>query len=1355
MRKFLPFLFLFSTVSYGQSIQESYSGMEASFTGGDYATCIEHCNSLMTQCAKDDTTYWNMLSYLAFSHFYLQDYSSACFAQSMERDLRKKFQGTDHEYYLSATFYLGVFSSYAADYETSIRAMEEVKMPYKNILGEKSDSYLNVLRSLAGLYDQTGSDYLAEKYYDTLYALAKTHFNAGDEMLRTVSNSASAFYTLTGAFEKAEVFFLDAVTATEELYGPLNDTSLASFNSLGEFYIYAGWYEKAEEVYLEFLTRCAKHYGKKSADYGTALNNLAVAYEKQNKYIEAEKCYLECLKVKGNLYTYESAYYALSLQNLAVLYDNMGRQTEAEELLNQAISIYERVYTDHENYAVALNNLSSIYSTNGHWDKAIEIQKRSCEIQKTKFGENSAGYVNALGNLAQIYLEGGDVSMADSLMQESATRKKTILGENHPDYAITLCNLGNIKSQQGQHRIALDLFINALNIQANTIGTADRQYAVTLSSMAAVYHELGDFQKSQKMYETCYGAMKRAIGERDPEFATVLCNFGLMYQESGELDKSELLLNQAYGILADARGLDHPDLIYPLTGLARIYVLRNYYEKAENYLNRAMDIASTYYGARHPSYTSLLGNFGEMYTNLGQFDRAEKYYRDALESQSSLSKRNIEYAANLNNLATLFLERAELSVNPSEKQRDLDSALVYLNEALRTDTLLSTLEHGDHAGHLNNIAQLYLLREDFTKAENLFLHSLELEKKFYGPEELSVAITYNNLGLVYERLKNFPKALEFANHSLEIKSKVYGSNSTELVYNYLSLATLHDKSGNPQKSLEFFNKSIHLNLTEFDRNLGFLTEEGKEQFYKTHGLISPMYYNFILNHPDLASDMYDLGYTSAIMEKGILLRSNEKLKNSIFMSGNPELMSIYERWISKKQELTRLLGQDQRSREATVSQIEAETEALEKELISRSADFRAALSKDADLATIKSALNAGEAAIEFVIYSRMDSIRNFGHLGFAAMILRHDAAHPIMVELGTEAEIFAEIMNIPGTTVDVVRTMYGGLEKRSEKLFNQVWAPLEKYLTGIQTVYFSPVGVLNQISFSALRGPSGAYITEKYQLFQVATTAQIDGLKTGRAISRTDELCVFGGAEFSTENSTKEVWSYLEGTKNEADQIYNLAVASNLPCRLYTGLEASELNIKDPEITGEAEVIHIATHGFFYQMDGELEIDVEESAAEVSFRGSSGAKGVTAFIKNPNPLMRSGLVFSGANNVWNPAATAGGAYSEDGVLTAMEVANLNLDHVKLVVLSACETGLGDNGGTQGVYGLQRAFKIAGVDKMIMSLWQVPDKETAEFMVLLYKNLLVSFDVHSAFSKAQTAMRVKYEPYYWAAFVLVE
>jgi len=250
---------------------------------------------------------------------------------------------------------------------------------------------------------------------------------------------------------------------------------------------------------------------------------------------------------------------------------------------------------------------------------------------------------------------------------------------------------------------------------------------------------------------------------------------------------------------------------------------------------------------------------------------------------------------------------------------------------------------------------------------------------------------------------------------------------------------------------------------------------------------------------------------------------------------------------------------------------------------------------------------------------------------------------------------------------------------------------------------------------------------------------------------------LYGGINYNyglSSNAKATGWNYLEGTMLETEIINNIFIKKKLSPVFITGDSATEWSFKN--MAQESTFLHISTHGFFYPKPAKRTLipDTTKNHEEdiIAFRGGRIENRFIYFRDNPNPMMRSGLVFAGANQIWQSNYKVS---DNDGILTANEVVLLDLHNTHLVVLSACETGLGDIKGSEGVYGLQRAFKMAGVKYIIMSLWQVPDKETVEFMELFYKKLLKTKDVRRSFNETQKEMRKKYDPYFWAAFVLVE
>ena len=221
----------------------------------------------------------------------------------------------------------------------------------------------------------------------------------------------------------------------------------------------------------------------------------------------------------------------------------------------------------------------------------------------------------------------------------------------------------------------------------------------------------------------------------------------------------------------------------------------------------------------------------------------------------------------------------------------------------------------------------------------------------------------------------------------------------------------------------------------------------------------------------------------------------------------------------------------------------------------------------------------------------------------------------------------------------------------------------------------------------------------------------------------------------------------------EGDAIASILKRSMIEVEYLSGINATETFFK--QNAGKNNILHLATHGFFFDDPNKVRLEEKKEVIEfgaITFRGASRAYGVTSFVNNENPLMRSGLVLAGANDVW---VSTEKEESDDGVLTAQEVTQIDMRKNDLVVLSACETGLGDIKGSEGVYGLQRALKMAGVKNIIMSLWEIPDRETVEFMDLFYNKLLGTRDIGEAFYASQKEMRSKYDPYFWGAMVLME
>jgi CHAT domain-containing protein len=419
-------------------------------------------------------------------------------------------------------------------------------------------------------------------------------------------------------------------------------------------------------------------------------------------------------------------------------------------------------------------------------------------------------------------------------------------------------------------------------------------------------------------------------------------------------------------------------------------------------------------------------------------------------------------------------------------------------------------------------------------------------------------------------------------------------------------------------------------------------------------------------------------------------------------------------------------------------------------------------------------LDSQAVSLEFVHFSVNFPLTTDSVL-YAVLLIKQGIEQPLFIPLFEEREFEHLLAAEKERKSDYVNELYAwaergmvklGSEKKS--LYDLIWSKIEAAgLEGITTVYYSPSGVLHRLNLGAIPVDDETILSDRYNLVALNSTRQL--VIPSTISTNTNDALLVGGINFEvdsiqttledqpllairsiadawTESGTRgDKWSYLKWTEKEVERIASSLKTSGFVIAKFTGSDATEEAIKAIGTHGTSpRVLHMATHGFFFP-------DPEEKNEE---QGLSETEPV--FKSSDNPMIRSGLILAGGNYAWQHGRAVS-PDKEDGILTAYEISQMNLANTELVVLSACETGLGDIQGNEGVYGLQRAFKIAGAKYLIMSLWQVPDRETMEFMTTFYRNWLEeNMSIPDAFRKTQREMRDRFfNPYSWAGLVLVE
>ena len=493
-------------------------------------------------------------------------------------------------------------------------------------------------------------------------------------------------------------------------------------------------------------------------------------------------------------------------------------------------------------------------------------------------------------------------------------------------------------------------------------------------------------------------------------------------------------------------------------------------------------------------------------------------------------------------------------------------------------------------------------------------------------------------------------------------------------------------------------------------------------------LLSPRFqrfYNFALEASPVNKDAITDLFEYRIATKGLLLSSSRKISQGILNSGNTQLISDYAEWIDAKQELTKLYvfsKEDLQEQSINLDSMENAVNTMEKKLSENSKDFsQFYFTSKIKYAEVQGKLKADEALVEII------RLRNFDQTftdssRYIALVVTKSSQQPKLVLFDNGADMESKFF----------KTYRKSMQSKinDEQSYDHYWATLDQEIKGKKKIFVSLDGVYNQINLNTLKKAGGDFLINQYDLILVGNARDIvTNNKKDNAPGK--KATLIGDPDYGTDMSLPP----LPATKTEVDGINKVLKSSGYQVSEYTEGNATEDNLK---LSKDVTILHIATHGFFFP-------DIEKASWPI---------GVSADNAKDNVLLRSGLVLTGVleTDKQNPTMDS----MSNGVITSYEAMNLDLKGTKLVVLSACETGLGEVKAGEGVYGLQRAFLVAGADALIMSLWKVDDAATQQLMNNFYGNWIKGGDKQKAFKQAQLQLMTKYkEPYYWGAFVMME
>jgi len=866
-----------------------------------------------------------------------------------------------------------------------------------------------------------------------------------------------------------------------------------------------------------------------------------------------------------------------------------------------------------------------------------------------------------------------------------------------------------ILSDAGNYQEALPLAERAVQLGEEQLGPNHPYVGLLLNHLAEIYTTKSEFEKAEQSFQRALAINEKALGRGHPESVRSLVGLANHYLYTGEFAKSEQLFDQALEITEKTVGGEHPRLAMYLRDISMLHYLRGDMTSAEREMQRALSIVENSLQPDSWLLVQILSDMGLIYIGKKDYDRAEPLLQRSLEIvERRFGAESYRLTMQLQNLGLIA----------QEKRKDYARALDLYGRAVTILEKSVGPEDPKVVAILNNIANIHKSRGEYEKALDLHLRVHSSWEKTLGPYHGYTLISLGNIARTYAAIGDIPNAIKFQTLTDQAIEKnlalnlAIGSEREKLAY----LNSLSDRTDR--------TISLHVNLAPNDL------------------------------------DVCELAALVILQRKGRVLDAMSGSLAALRERMQPEDLKLLDELSLTISQLAKLeLGDrgptplDLHQRQ--LARLEEQKEKLESEISRRSSEFRAK-SQTVTVPAVKAAIPRDAALVEFATYRPFDpkaqgNAEAYGSPHYIAYILRQQGEIR-WKDLGATKEIDAAVAALRQALSDPQSKDVQGLARAVDE---RVMQPIRALLGDATRLLVSPDGELNLIPFEAMVDEHGRYLIERYAFTYLTSGRDLLRMQVPRE-SFSNPLLIanplFGEPEseqttgklraarpptppsirraVTTARDLSEVYfAPLGGTAQEAQAIKSLFPKAIV----LTQQQATEAALKRAIAPS---ILHIATHGFFLQ-----------EAISTPADGVAAQRGINARVKIDNPLLRSGLALAGAN------LHAGG--DDDGILTALEASGLNLWGTKLVVLSACDTGLGDVRNGEGVYGLRRALVLAGAESFVMSLWAVSDYVTRQMMTNYYRGLKQGLGRSESLRQVKLSslkQPTSHHPYYWASFI---
>ncbi len=1044
------------------------------------------------------------------------------------------------------------------------------------------------------------------------------------------------------------------------------------------------------------LTVCEKEVGREHLYYANALTNIGQVLFTRGDYKNA----LAMLLSADTIFVKQGA---TSTKDYGALKGGIGAAclyladyAQAEISCREALRIAIET-SDSANLGNRYNSLGVVLYQFGKYDEAFQLIEKALRILESQNSKTSPFYLVSVLNYAMMLNQTGRAQTQYDIMKDIfPVADKVFAG--HPYRGLFWLMWGEANLSTGRNADALRILEETRQIQLNVFGNQHFEYARASNSLATALRQTGQYDRALPIQEEAVNLLEKSVGLTNQTTLAATGNLNIAYTETGEVEKAYTLYERILRELKSQFGEKHLDYLNQRSNFSAFLFFTGFVQKAESEAREFEKSYRTSFDTLSVSYARILGNLGVIYAEKKQPDSASMFQTRALRIyEKVVGKGTLEYATTLNNLSNIFKQTGQM-----------DTAIVLAKQAVEI-----LRENG--MGNTPTAATILMQ-----------LVEMSCTQRRYAP------------------------ALDYAQQALSVVQKSAGPSSRDYPVITGRIGRVHEFADRIPEAFDWFRKSVLLSQERVAQTAGIYTYGGEEAFTQQ---IMPVFENFAgfaHRHSDYRKKAAGILYDNALTIDFLLLQEARSATEAARSSGDPLVAKQVRDWNDLKQLGASQANLPAEKRQFSLDSLQREIERLEQSLTANFLPLKQARRK-VTWQNVQSALAPDEAAVQFISFPADESTG--ATIVYYALLLRPGYDRPRMVYLCREDELTTLLDQKPGSARGQVNRLYPYStedwpeKRRNSPLYSLLWQPLEKLARGSRRIYYAPSGQLYRISFPAIVKKPGDILADHFDLQYVASTRDLvlrdDSLPGG--LIRTAQ--VFGGIRHETDSlamrkaGDRSTPGFLPATLREMRWVDSLLRAHGVRSDTFSGYHAREEQIKryNTDTLRSPDLLHIGTHGYYFP------------APEKKGRpGESGYKWAD------NPMFRSYLLMAGGLNAHLGKMPLGGF--DDGLLSAYEIASLNLTGTRLVVLSACQTGLGDLHSSEGVYGLQRAFKIAGARHLLVSLWKVDDNATRMFMEQFYQRWIADGrDVRVAFREAQQWMRKQKDysdPYFWAGFVLI-